>query len=191
MDQESQPSNPPSSGRLWPQPLIPKIIQRMKFTSDEDSRLLELCERAGPWKDWSQISNELGNRTPRQCRDRYKHYLNPELRTEEWTPEEDALLEAKVGAYGTRWNRIALFFHNRSEMALRNRWLFMSRHKVKDETTAALTREKRHLPIVLPILNDPALTQKPEKKDPAAKVEVWWPQKPVMELKDFWRPLKQ
>jgi hypothetical protein len=177
--------DPPNDNRFNPQ-----MTQRMRFTSDEDARLTELCERAGPCKDWSQISSDLGNRTPRQCRDRYKHYLNPKLRTEEWTAEEDALLKAKVIAYGTRWNRIALFFQNRSEMALRNRWLLKSRHKVKEEATAALTREKKHLPIVFPILNDPALARKPERKDPAAKVEVWWPEKPAIELKDFWRPLK-
>jgi hypothetical protein len=182
---DSVSSNP---NRSLPEPLILKTVRKVKFTPEEDVRLTELCKQAGPCKDWPQIAAELGNRSPRQCRDRYKNYLNPELSSAEWTAEEDELLASKVEDCGIRWNRIAEFFEHRSEIALRNRWLSISRRREKERSTAALTREPRHIPIVLPILVDPSLANKPVRKEPRPILNVYWPEKPIISTAEFWKP---
>jgi hypothetical protein len=103
-------------------------VLKIKFTPEEDERLLEIVRENGT-KDWILISYLLGTRNPRQCRERYKNYLDPSLRHCEWTPEEDALLMQKYLEFGAKWNKIGRFFTNRSDNALRNRWQLMNRRQ--------------------------------------------------------------
>ena len=109
-----------------------KTPPKNKFTPEEDKRLLEIVQLHGS-KDWVHISQIMGTRNPRQCRERYKNYLNPELRQDPWTPEEDALLEEKFKQYGPRWNKISHFFNARSDNSVRNRWMMLDRHKHKGD----------------------------------------------------------
>jgi hypothetical protein len=104
---------------------------KVKFTPTEDARLLDLVQQLGT-QDWAAISSMMQTRNPRQCRERYKNYLNPELRNDSWTTEEDTLLESKCDELGPKWSRIARFFQNRSDNALRNRWMMLNRHRSKD-----------------------------------------------------------
>ncbi|KAH0791403.1 Myb-like DNA-binding domain containing protein [Histomonas meleagridis] len=109
-------------------PRTPSI--KVKFTEAEDQKLSQLVSIFGP-KDWITISKLMDSRNPRQCRERWKNYLNPELRRDPWTPEEDRLLCQKHDELGAKWNKIARFFNNRSDNSLRNRWMLISRRKSK------------------------------------------------------------
>jgi hypothetical protein len=80
------------------------------------------------------VACQMGSRNARQCRERYKNYLDPNLSSAIWTADEDRLLCDKVKRLGTRWSTIAAFFNNRSVMALRNRWQLLERHHTKRET---------------------------------------------------------
>jgi hypothetical protein len=103
---------------------------KVKFTPEEDALLSELVEEHGP-KDWNAISSIMQTRNARQCRERYKNYLDPNLRSDAWTFDEDALLEEKYGEFGAKWNKIAKFFTNRSDNAIRNRWMMLDRHHAR------------------------------------------------------------
>jgi hypothetical protein len=105
----------------------------VKFSPEEDARLLSLVAEHGA-DDWTTISALMGNRNARQCRERYRNYVDPNLSNAPWTADEDRLLEDKVTEFGTRWNRVAVFFSNRSDMALRNRWQMIERRRAQDET---------------------------------------------------------
>jgi hypothetical protein len=94
---------------------------KSKFTSDEDRMLIQLVNECGS-NDWRRVSQLIVTRNARQCRERWSNYLNPALRSGEWTPEEDAMLLAKYDVFGSKWNKIAQFFENRSDLSLRNRW---------------------------------------------------------------------
>ena len=60
---------------------------RKLFTHNEDTKLITLHEK---YKDnWKKISDEMGNRSVRQCKERYNHYLSPNINKKEWTFEED------------------------------------------------------------------------------------------------------
>jgi hypothetical protein len=76
----------------------------------------------------------MGSRNSRQCRERWCNYLNPELRTEAWTSEEDKLLEEKFMEFGGKWNTIAQFFNGRSDLAIRNRMQVLERRTAKRRT---------------------------------------------------------
>jgi hypothetical protein len=52
-----------------------------RWTQEEDKLLLSLVNRFGT-KDWCMIAlGALNNRTPRQCRERYKNHVKPSLRS--------------------------------------------------------------------------------------------------------------
>jgi hypothetical protein len=105
---------------------------KVKFSPEEDALLIDLVTEHGT-NDWATISVLIGNRNARQCRERFRNYLDPNLSNTQWTVDEDRLLEDKVKELGTRWNKIAAFFRNRSDMALRNRWQMIERRRAKGE----------------------------------------------------------
>ena len=99
---------------------------KCKFTPEEDQKLRELVQAHGT-SSWKLISNLMGTRNLRQCRERWKNYLDPVLRNDPWTLEEDQLLVQKYSEFGPRWNKISRFFVNRSDNNIRNRWQLMLR----------------------------------------------------------------
>jgi hypothetical protein len=100
------------------------------FTKDEDCILSQLVYQLGTGS-WIQISKQIGTKNPRQCRERWNNYLNPELRKDAFTLEEDQILRLKVAEFGKKWNKISKFFDKRSDNSLRNRWMVLSRNKSK------------------------------------------------------------
>jgi hypothetical protein len=105
-------------------------LPKNRFSRDEDERLIDLVGIYGT-TNWTYIATMMENRNPRQCRERYANYLNPALRQDVWTPEEDRVLAEKYHEFGSKWNKIAKFFLNRSDIALRNRWQLIERHRTK------------------------------------------------------------
>jgi hypothetical protein len=103
---------------LRPRPLGTTL--KTKFTPAEDEKLQDLVTEFGP-NDWSMLAFLHGTRNARQCRERYQNYLAPTLRSDPWSPAEDALLLEKYAEFGSRWNPIADFFTDRSANSLRNR----------------------------------------------------------------------
>jgi myb proto-oncogene protein len=43
-------------------------------------------------RNWSEISKMLPGRIGKQCRERWHNHLNPDIRKEKWTEEEDDLI---------------------------------------------------------------------------------------------------
>ena len=104
---------------------------KVKFTKQEDTKLSYLASTIRPL-NWNIISSLMGTRSPRQCRDRWKNYLNPEIWNNPWTEEEDRLLWEKQLIFGTKWGKISRFFVRRSDNNCRNRWQYLYR-KMKRE----------------------------------------------------------
>lgn len=94
---------------------------KIKFTNQEDMQLLELVKKYGT-NNWYQISKEMKSRTIRQCRERYRNYLTPEVTNGPWTKEEDDLLFELFYKYGARWKTIASFFPSRTDINIKSRW---------------------------------------------------------------------
>lgn len=104
---------------------------RIKFSSSEDRLLISLVQSYGT-KSWVLVSKMMNNRTPRQCRDRWNHYLSPTTNNTLWSPEEDTLLIEKIKIFGNQWSRISKFFPGRTGVSIRNRCCKLSRQPSSD-----------------------------------------------------------
>lgn len=72
--------------------------------------------------NWVRISQQLGTRTPKQCRERYHQNLKPNLNHEPISAEEGLVIEQLVREIGKRWAEIARRLNNRSDNAVKNWW---------------------------------------------------------------------
>jgi hypothetical protein len=88
---------------LWLRQASVQSHPKHKFTPEEDERLAQLVMKYKE-SNWKAIAKELGSRNCRQCRERWKNYLSPNLNKEPWTALEDELLKRKYEEYGSQWS---------------------------------------------------------------------------------------
>ena len=101
----------------WLHSLSPEI-KKTAWTAEEDSALLSLYDTHGP--KWSVIARKIPGRTDDACSKRYREALDPSLKKDEWTHEEDCHLREVYGRLGGKWGDIGREL-NRSGLACRNR----------------------------------------------------------------------
>jgi len=119
-----------------------KMQKREKFSKEEDEQLMELVDQMGDNK-WIEISRILKTRSARQCRDRWKNYLDPNLTHQEWSQDDDSLLMKKYELYGPSWKKISKAFPTRSVSGVRNRVLKLSR-KTNDTIRTTQSTSSSH-----------------------------------------------
>ncbi|OHT07689.1 Myb-like DNA-binding domain containing protein [Tritrichomonas foetus] len=107
-----------------------KAIVKRKFTDHEDEMLTQLVNEFG-LKEWKKIAHKMKNRTPRQCRERWKYYLSGNTHNEVWTEKEDELLLQKYKIYGPHWAKISAFFTDKNDVNLKNRFHRLQRNNNK------------------------------------------------------------
>ncbi|KAK4657966.1 hypothetical protein QC762_202600 [Podospora pseudocomata] len=113
--------------------------RRGPWSAHEDAYLMSLVQHQGPL-NWVRISNALGSRTPKQCRERYHQNLKPTLNHDPITPEEGVIIETMVQQIGKRWADIARRLHGRSDNAVKNWWNgSQNRRKRQDKRKATMT----------------------------------------------------
>jgi len=100
-----------------------KIYSRIRkpFQPHEDL-MLKRAILMYPCGTWPMIASFIPNRTARQCRDRWMNYLRPDIDKNDWSLEEDILLDHMVHIYGFKWSRIHEFFPNRAYNDIKNRY---------------------------------------------------------------------
>ncbi|KAF1835939.1 hypothetical protein BDW02DRAFT_264615 [Decorospora gaudefroyi] len=120
--------------------------RRGPWSQHEDQWLVNLVARNGP-HNWVRISQEIGSRSPKQCRERYHQNLKPTLNHDPITAEEGELIEKMVAEMGKRWAEIARRLKGRSDNAVKNWWNGgQNRRKRNPERPEQRFREHRHHP---------------------------------------------
>merc|ERR1712025_311043 len=81
-----------------------------QWSDDEDAKLRSLVNEHGNkgWRQWETISRGMDHRrNPKQCRDRWKKFLDPAIKTGAWTQEEDNKLICLFKQHGAKWSKIS------------------------------------------------------------------------------------
>lgn len=77
----------------WQKVLNPNLVKG-PWTKEEDEIVIKLVDKNGP-RNWSKIAEYLPGRIGKQCRERWHNHLNPEIKKDRWTEDEDlAIMEA-------------------------------------------------------------------------------------------------
>lgn len=113
---------------------VPERKRMVKFTHEDDIKLLALVERHED-KNWKDVEELIPGKTGEQCRLRVRYILKLPYVYGEWTPEEDALLEKLVKENGRHWNVIAKSLPHRTTVYLQARYEYLraDRRKKKME----------------------------------------------------------
>jgi hypothetical protein len=119
-----------------------KRRMRVRWTPAEDAIIMH-ARMAVPPELWEGIAGRLDERTPRECRDRWHHYLSPEIRSEPWTHEEDALLVEKINEMGPAWKFMVPLFHKRTEDEIKGRWISHVQFETLHDGTEFVFRERQ------------------------------------------------
>ena len=68
--------------------------------------MVQLVMKHGP-KRWSVIAQQIKGRIGKQCRERWHNHLNPDVKKEIWSEEENEILIKAHAEMGNRWSEIA------------------------------------------------------------------------------------
>ncbi|KAJ0778919.1 putative transcription factor MYB-related family [Helianthus annuus] len=74
----------------WQKVLNPDLVKG-PWTKEEDDCIRELVENHG-CKKWSLIAKHLAGRIGKQCRERWYNHLDPAIKKDAWTDDEESTL---------------------------------------------------------------------------------------------------
>ncbi|KAH7104201.1 hypothetical protein BKA62DRAFT_693851 [Auriculariales sp. MPI-PUGE-AT-0066] len=111
--------------KRWLHSLSPNVKKSL-WTPEEDALLIKLNEEF-PGR-WALIARQIPGRTDDACSKRYREALDPNLRKDEWTQDEDVQLLREVTIHKSQWTKVGAAM-NRSGLACRNRHRMLQRRK--------------------------------------------------------------
>jgi len=103
------------------------------WTKEEDVVLSMAVKayQANALAKWAKVAQHVPGRTDVQCRERWVNVLDPELKTDPWTPEEDQKLLETVDRVGVgKWSKVSEFLPPRTDNQCWRRWKTMSKEEL-------------------------------------------------------------
>lgn len=101
---------------------VETCTKRRPWNPDEDEQLRHLVEIHGV-KNWALIATQLNMRNGKQCRERWRNHLRPELNKGDWDTQEDVDIWDRVQQMGTKWAQISeTYMPSRTDNDIKNRW---------------------------------------------------------------------
>ncbi|KAF8499457.1 hypothetical protein JB92DRAFT_2981456 [Gautieria morchelliformis] len=104
-----------------------KGCRKTPWTPAEDALLLKLYATHSPPR-WSLIAKSIPGRTDDACSKRYREALDPLLKKDGWTSDEDAKLIRLTAQLGSKWTQVGQQM-SRSGLGCRNRWRLLERKR--------------------------------------------------------------
>jgi hypothetical protein len=113
------------------------LQMKKSWTPDEDSLLLDLGMKT---KKWNLISLEINNkfhkgiciRNQKHCRERWKNFVDPDLKKKPFTKKEDELIVKYYEKYRS-WAKVAKTIKHRNENQVKNRYRALLNKGFKNE----------------------------------------------------------
>ena len=88
-------------------------VKKRSWTSAEDEIIKNWVAKNGP-TNWQELAKFIPNRTDKQCRERFRNYLDPTICHDNWTDQNDWLLYLGYIVHGPKWSTLNNIFTNRT-----------------------------------------------------------------------------
>ena len=121
----------------WQKVLKPGL-RKGQWNDSEDDLLRSLVKENGT--TWAVIAEKVPGRTPKQCRERWKHHLDPKIKKSEWTEAEDRIILAQHATLGNKWSKIAKMLQGRTANAVKIRRQTLARREEKRKNASKIPK---------------------------------------------------
>ncbi|KAF4597739.1 hypothetical protein EYR40_008204 [Pleurotus pulmonarius] len=114
------------------------LISKGPWTPEENERLMQAVSQFGT--KWSQVAAAVKTRNGSQCAKRWYDKLDPNIRHESWTADEDTLLFSAVERHGRVWSTIvSQYFPGRTGLDAKNRYTCLTRKSTRERHSSIAT----------------------------------------------------